>query len=157
MWYVYQLDSTNGLIYFGMTSNPKQRFIQHKCGISRCMSKLLFADDACVEMRILDEYVSRSVCQEREKYYIRKYVCVNKKGKGLDMESNKAYLKKWYQENKERCKERKNKWNHENKEKKNAHNREKITCDNCGTVVRRDSMSKHKKSKKCLNFCGANS
>jgi predicted GIY-YIG superfamily endonuclease len=159
MWYVYQLDSTNGLIYFGMTNNPKQRYRQHKCHHNSSMSRLLFEDDACVEMRILDEYVSKSVCEEREKYYIKKYVCVNARGRGRDMENRKAYLKKWNMENKERHTIVKNKWGRDNydkfKDKKNSWKREKITCDNCGLSVSRNSMARHKRTAKCKNYTSA--
>ena len=159
MWFVYQLDSTNGLIYFGMTKNPTHRYAQHKCHDNSCMSHLLFEDDACVQMRILDEYVSRSVCEEREKYYIKKYVCVNARGRGRDMENRKAYKKQWEKENKERNRELKNKWDRDNydkfKDKKNAWKREKITCDHCGAIVNRNSMARHKRTDKCLNYTSA--
>ena len=158
MWYVYQLDSTNGLIYFGMTKDPTHRYAQHKCGDSS-MSHLLFEDDASVQMRILDEYVSKSVCEEREKYYIKKYVCVNARGRGRDMERKKAYKKQWEQENKERSTILKNKWARDNydkfKDKKNSRKREKIPCDHCGSIVSRNSMAKHKRSAKCINYTSA--
>ena len=143
MWYVYQLDSTNGLIYFGMTNNPERRYGEHKRK-DDCMSQLLFEDDASVQMRVLDEYVSKSVCEEREIYYIKKYVCVNVMGRGRDMERRKAYDKQRHRDNYDKT-----------KDKRNARKREKITCDHCGAIVSRNSMARHKRTDKCLNYTSA--
>jgi len=75
----------------------------------------------------------------KEKY--KEYYNVNKE---TILERNKQYKYKYYQNNTEKYKEyyQKNKTNFE----------KKIKCDHCGSVVRIDTLKKHQKRKKCLNF-----
>tara|TARA_R110001592_G_scaffold12280_2_gene58897 strand:+ start:537 stop:1139 length:603 start_codon:yes stop_codon:yes gene_type:complete len=57
-----------------------------------------------------------------------------------------------YQTHKEaRLEEQKN-YRLEHREMINMKHKEKIVCDNCGVITRKYAISRHKKSKKCLNF-----
>ena len=80
------------------------------------------------------------------------------------------YQKQYREENQEKIKEGKAKYraSQENKEKEKhyqkqyrdsnkEHLNEKITCENCGATISRNSVSKHKQTKKCLNHCGQKS
>ena len=168
-----------------MNKDPQHRYAKHKRG-TKTMSHLLFEDDACVEIRILDEYVSKSICQEREKYYINKYVCVNARGRGRDVEKNKAQRKQYreqnkvkvaegkkkykeqnkvriaeknkirYEKNKVKINEKGKKYREENKDKIAEKRNEKIECNTCGSIVRRSGISQHKKTKKGLQTLSKN-
>jgi len=56
-------------------------------------------------------------------------------------EDNKEYIqdinKEWYEKNKERILKKQ---------------KEKITCDKCGSIVRKYGIIEHKKSTKCINY-----
>ena len=93
------------------------------------------------------EYYQKN--KEEKKEYSKIYFNNNK-------EKNKEYQKQYRNDNKEKIKERTNKYYHNNKEKINEkakiYSSEKVICDNCGSEMRRDSLSKHKKSNKCKNY-----
>ena len=71
-------------------------------------------------------------------------------------EKLKQYQKKYNEDNKEKIaekmKEYNKKYREDNKEKKAEKAKEKVICNNCGAEIRRDSLSKHKKSNKCKNY-----
>ena len=73
-------------------------------------------------------------------------------------EKNNARARERYHANKEKNREKNNAQNREyrekNKEKINTHKREKITCE-CGAVVARGYMSRHKNAKKHKKNRGA--
>lgn len=48
-------------------------------------------------------------------------------------------------------KESHSKWVENNSDYLNEKRKEKITCDNCGSIVRKDGLSEHKKTIKCMN------
>jgi hypothetical protein len=83
---------------------------------------------------------------DRKEYYqnnkekIKKY-CENNK------ERKKEYDKKTYENNKEKIKECQKEYREKNKERE----KEKITCE-CGSIIRKVELPRHKKSKKHLNF-----
>jgi hypothetical protein len=65
---------------------------------------------------------------------------------GYDM---KAYKKQYREENKEHYKQ----WREENKEKISEYKKQKVICE-CGSMVRNNDMSRHKRSFKHMNpFC----
>ena len=74
------------------------------------------------------------------------------------------YLKQYREDNKDKIKEGKARYRAEpaNQEKEKAYAkqyhkengqylRERIICDNCGCVVSRNGIARHKESKKCMN------
>ena len=44
----------------------------------------------------------------------------------------------------------------QNKDEINAKRSVKIECDKCGSKVRKSDMSRHKKTKKCINYIPQN-
>ena len=75
------------------------------------------------------------------------------------------YAKQYREENQERIKEYKAKYktdpNYKDKEKIYAkkwrdanidYRKEKIKCDNCGSMISRNGIAEHKKTKKCKEF-----
>jgi len=94
--------------------------------------------------------------KEYSKEYYRQNPEQHKKWYETNKDKIKEYNKKWYDNNKEYSKEyyrqnpdkrKKNnaKYREQNIYKINEKAREKITCE-CGCVIRRDSLSKHRKS-----------
>ena len=83
---------------------------------------------------------------DRKEYYqnnkekLKKYRENNK-------ERKKEYDKKTYENNKEKNKKRDKKYYEKNKERK----KEKITCE-CGSIIRKVELPRHKKSKKHFNL-----
>lgn len=132
---VYQLTSSNGLVYFGKTSKPERRKYQHDVGHGQCTSKKLYADNGVVEMKVLDTFDENYLALEKERYYINNYACVNQNDKGTP----KKIL---------------------SREKQNENNKrlcEKIKCPICGSQSTRRHLAQHKQSNKCKSFNKASS
>ena len=68
-------------------------------------------------------------------------------------ENNKEKIlygrKKYYENNREKSLHRRKKYYENNKEKELARMAEKITCDNCGSIICRRVLPRHQKTKKC--------
>tara|TARA_R110002153_G_C13129987_1_gene479811 strand:+ start:176 stop:760 length:585 start_codon:yes stop_codon:yes gene_type:complete len=126
-----------------------------------------------------NEFETKYDLHQRERYYIENFDCVNKVIPYRTDEENKVkmkeynkenkekideYQKEWLKKNKERNKETKKVYWEENKEyfkekrkewlEKNKNykekRKEKITCE-CGAIIRRDSLTRHKRTKKHLD------
>ena len=91
---------------------------------------------------------------------------INKKYRENNKEKIKETTKKYYENNKEKIKEHRKKYYENNKEKINENkkkyyenNKEKIKekqkilikCE-CGSIIRKDGLKRHKKSKKHINY-----
>ena len=83
--------------------------------------------------------------EEEKKEYDKQYRLVNK-------EQCRKLTNQWKEDNKEILKKKKAEWYENNKDKIAQQAAEKITCE-CGAIIRRDSLARHKKSKKHLNYC----
>jgi len=73
----------------------------------------------------------------------------NKKYREENKEKIKEYGKKFYEKNKEKINEYCKKYKEENKEKINQKRKIKINCPKCNSLIRKDGLKKHQKSKKC--------
>lgn len=60
----------------------------------------------------------------------------------------KEYSKKYYQMNREKKREQTSQYRSQNKE----YYAEQVQCDHCGALISRGNLSKHKKTKSCINF-----
>jgi len=58
--------------------------------------------------------------------------------------------KQYRQDNSEKMREYER--NRPNKNERNEQQKEKTTCEHCGSIVRKHCISRHKKSQKCINF-----
>jgi hypothetical protein len=65
-------------------------------------------------------------------------------------QDNPDYNKQYYEDHKEELAEQKKQHYEQNKAEISAKKKEKVTCDICGLLVRKDGISKHHKTKKCL-------
>ena len=85
---------------------------------------------------------SKKELETRERYWIEtlksKLNCV------IPTRTQREY----YDNNKEKIAEREKKYREQNKEKIAG----KVNCDNCGCNVSKKGLTRHKKSKKCINF-----
>lgn len=162
------------LVYYGSTVLPLNRrenlhrsdFRHRSYGC--CTSKLLFEKNFDgVKIELVENYPckNKQELQAREKWYIENNECVNSHLKKTELEKRelrKQVQAKYVENNREKIREYKSKYRQENKEKikeyfvKNrdvlkAKRQEKITCD-CGSIVCRGHLPKHKKSKKHIEY-----
>ena len=62
------------------------------------------------------------------------------------------YDKQYRQDNRDKILEKKKQYHQDNREKVLEKNKEQITCDKCGCKITKNSLQRHKKTKKCLNY-----
>ena len=146
---------------------------------SGCTSKkVIDAQDYKIEL--IENYpcANKQQLERREGCFIKNNVCVNEiiagrtrkeyyeDNKEKIKECNKEQRKKYYENNKEHIKEQKKKYHENNKEKRleqlkqycknnkekiKEKAKEKVTCE-CGCVVRKSDLARHKKSNKHLKL-----
>lgn len=132
--------------------------------------ELMKYDDAYIELLEEQDFESKDAMRKCEGKWIRQLKCVNKRIEGRSLqewkddnidvivekrqqyyEKNKdeklEKAKEYRENNKEKVKESNKKWREENKE---IH-KEKVTCE-CGCKVRKDSLKRHYKSRRHINF-----
>ena len=95
---------------------------------------------------------NREVCLENMKQHyqdnrekIKEYYQDNR-------EKIKEYGKQRYQDNSQKIKEYGKQRYQNNREKIAEKHKQKITCDICGSIVRKGDFATHKKTKKCINY-----
>ena len=145
------------LTYYGSTIlSIGKRFNNHKSHAKQNItitSTQLFqeGDDVTCEVVEYVDCLDKETLHKREKYYIENFDCVNKvipartkaeyhqdnkekrnEKNRIYRQDNKEIIKQYYQENKEKIKER---------------DSQKIECE-CGSVVRRYDIERHRKSQK---------
>jgi len=59
-------------------------------------------------------------------------------------------LKQYYEDNRDEIIEYQKQHYQDNRDKIKEKRKEKVNCDNCGSIVRKSDIAKHKKSKKCM-------
>lgn len=141
-------DLDESFCYIGSTTNSlSDRFSTHKCDYKKKRYNLAthnFYDKYGIENFRIIEIKKYLVCDEKHlKAYellhmLNNKNCVNKYKpfKPLIKLDEKIEKKKYYEKNKEKI-------------------REKITCE-CGSIFRKDGISKHKKSDKHIKFMEKN-
>lgn len=159
------------LVYFGSTCQLlSKRFAAHKKEIARgknLTSKVIIdLKDAYIVLVEAFPCNSKEELFKREAEYITSNRCVNKSIPYVSPEQQLENMKRYLEKNKERIKaydkDRHQKWyqnskDHvakkyqENKEKIQSYRKEKIKCD-CGTMVMRTQMSRHKGTSKHLSL-----
>jgi hypothetical protein len=133
-----------GLCYYGSTKKKLiTRLSEHKNDYKRFLNgRLRFLTSFDIiknndyKIELIEEcFIDNK--KEREGYYIRKFDCVNKnKPDGTQRERDKKFSEK----NKETI-----------AEKKKEKGKVKYTCE-CGSILRKDGKSEHKKTKKHQKF-----
>jgi hypothetical protein len=160
-----------GDVYYGSTIQPlSKRVGLHRSKSNLCLSKILIEKYGEVKIVLVKLFPcnSKQELEAEEAKYIRENKCINKKiplrtrkeyreenkEKTAEYyEDNKEHIKEkskdWYENNKEKMKEYREVNKEKNKEKMKEYFKEKITCD-CGCIVLKCSLNRHKKSKKHL-------
>ncbi len=153
------IDNTNNNIYIGSTiQDLNKRLNHHKCCYNKknnnSVNIIIKNNDYKIEL--IENYScnNKKELLEREGHYIRNTeYCINKVQPGIDRketikksnEKRKEEIKNWHYENKEKVKEYKKKY--ENKKLRLI----KVKCD-CGLLIAKCNLNRHKKSKKHINF-----
>lgn len=162
----YQSDD----IYIGSTTETLCRrlakhnaqFKLYKINKARYMTsfKLLEYDDHYIELIMNYPCNSKEELHKKEGEIIRKSKnCVNKY---IPARTDKEYyednkekikekIKEYYEANKESITEKIKKYREENIDKIKANSEERILCNVCDCLIRRDYISHHKKTKKHLS------
>jgi group I intron endonuclease len=165
----------NDDIYIGSTCDTlNRRFTNHKRDYrkERCKDRPIYKlmNEIGYErfrIELIENYpcVDKYQLRQREGHFIRQFGTLNKliAGNIVDTkeyqkeyrENNKEHFKdydtKYYIENKEKIQEHKKEFYEANKEKIQEHKKEKITCE-CGCIVCRVVLSRHKRSIKHQEF-----
>ena len=163
---IYKLVSDHtDQIYIGSTCQKLcKRLGQHKrdCKVNKtpCMSKKLF-ELGKVKIVLIENVScdSKEELLKHERHYIETMVCINKyipgRTKSEYCQDKKEEIKEYLIKNKDKIKEYKKEHYLKNidtiKERKKERSKVKITCD-CGLDMRKDCISKHKKTKKHFNL-----
>jgi len=158
------------ILYIGSTFNElKHRWLGHKSSYKNKKNSLSiheYFDKYGIEnftMKLLKSYdvyrehnKDNKHLQAYEQLWINKLKCVNER-KSFNI-LRKEQKKEWYNNNKEKIIEQQKKYNDDNKEhiaEKNKeyreNNKEKITCE-CGSIVLKYALTRHKKTKKHINY-----
>lgn len=154
------------LTYYGSTCNELyKRLYHHKKKNNKCKSKLLFDSDDKVEIILVEKYPCNDKMElhQRERYFIENFECVNKyipnrTDKEYYINNKKKirdYQKEYYEVNKDKLRQCHKIYDDINKEKIRQRKGEKITCE-CGSIITRNEMPKHKQTKKHLTFINKN-
>ncbi len=179
---IYKIvNNENSNVYYGSTIQPLyKRMYKHRHKHNNCMSKKIGIDIKECKIILVEKYPcnSKYELESRERYYIENFECVNKNIPTRTMKEynesikdklkeyrekynveNKEKIKlnkqKYYIKNKDKINERNNKYRTKNKQKYKQNARVKITCD-CGAIICKDRLWKHKKTKKHLRFINKN-
>jgi len=67
-------------------------------------------------------------------------------------QDNREKIKEYYQNNSEKISEYHKQYYQDNRDEILDKQNQKITCDICGSIVRKDGLSEHKRTKKCINY-----
>ena len=163
---IYKIyNDENDLVYYGSSVQPLyKRLYAHKQDAKQkyqCKSHNLDVDIEKCKIVLVENYScnSKEELHARERFYIENNKCVNKsipcRTKKEWQEDNKEEIakknKKRYEDNKEELKQYFKKRYEDNKEEINNKKKEKIHCE-CGSVINRGDLARHKKSMKHQNF-----
>jgi ribosomal protein S27E len=136
---IYKITSPNtDLVYVGHTDNTHRRLCFHRSHYKAWLAGKSYSV-YCSSYKVLEhgDYsistIEETEDADREGYWIKELNACNERK--LDYDSI-AWQKDYYEENKDRILARK---------------LEKIPCDNCGRIVCRDHMSRHKRTDRCVN------
>ena len=179
---LYSVSNKDLVYYGSTTLTLNERLLLHinnyKINTSCTSKKVIAAGD--YKMELIENYPCNNTAEltRREGEYTKANKCVNQKIPGRTRkeykednkekiakqkkiwnENNKEAVteqrKKYYENNKEAIAERVKKWRENNKEKiaekQKAYNKVKVTCE-CGCIITRDSLAKHKQSNKHLEL-----
>jgi predicted ATP-grasp superfamily ATP-dependent carboligase len=153
------------LIYVGSTTQKylsvrmaKHRYYNQLCSLTQYVN----GDWKNWYIELYEDYPcnSKQELEKREGEIIRQIGTINKRIEGRTAkertEANKEqiaeYIKQYHQDNKEKISKKNKEYYQNNKEIIVEKFKQKGTCQNCGSIVRKGDIAKHKRTKKCLNY-----
>jgi hypothetical protein len=149
---------TTGLVYIGSTVEAlSRRLTKHKANYkyylkNNCNSKSKntsynILKNNNYKIILIQNYPcnSKEELERQERKYIETIECVNKFIPGRT-------IKEWNEHNKDKIKEQKKEYYKNNKDKIEERQNEKIECEYCKSIFRKDYLKKHQKSMKCKKF-----
>jgi len=163
---IYKLYSVSNeeLVYYGSTietlsARLSKHVYDYNNNNSIESSLVIGAGDYKIELVENYPCVNKQQLVKKESEYIRNNICVNRnipdRTKKEYYQDNKEKLteqkKQYYENNKEALAEKKKEYREKNKETIAEQKKEKITCE-CGCIVRKDGLVRHKKSNKHLEL-----
>ena len=152
--YVYKITGACGLVYIGSTIDMENRKYRHIGKNNSCSSKLLKKP---LQFDIIDtrEYKLVKTLHLVEQFYLDNNNTINQNRAYIN-ERSLGYLKRrnqklnqYYYNNKEENKEKSKAYYNKNKDKILQQAKGKIICQ-CGCLISRRNLSKHRKTKKHL-------
>ena len=171
--YIYRIiDNTNGNIYYGSTINKINiRLTKHKTdykgyleGNRNYTTSFSIIKNNNYKYELVEEVECETKYElyTRERYYIENNICVNKQVPNRTRieyyKDNIEYFKEYDKEYRKINKEIKRLYDKEygkeyyknNLEKIKEYRKVKVSCE-CGVILNRECLSRHKKTKKHLN------
>ena len=159
MYCVYKLTDKNGLVYYGSSDNPNNRFSKHKSSSNSCCSKKM--DIYSMKMEIMEEDIAtENEALWRERGYFDNNECINENRPILSQEEREMYYennkeerlinqKEYYDNNKEAILINRKEYYEKNKEVRKEYyekNKEQINKQRRGYRERnKEQLSKQKK------------
>lgn len=127
-YFVYEHVTPDGMYYFGVTKNIKNRFKASKYETTSLWDYIQKYGWKNIQHNILMRELTYEEARRTEHMLIvtarEDGVCINKMGSGLVTLDQVKYQHDWYQENKERHNETSKKWREEHREEYNKRSRE---------------------------------
>jgi hypothetical protein len=147
---IYKMTCETGKTYYGSTKQTLKKRLQMHNYIKKCSCK----DFINPKIELL-ETCEKEQQKQRESYYIRNFECVNIRIEDRTFkEWRKDYKKihnenqkKWYEKNREKKLKQKKEYYEKNKKKELEKKKETTTCE-CGVVITKCHLLRHKKSNK---------
>jgi hypothetical protein len=162
-------------VYYGSTVlTLNKRFSLHKSAFKRWTNGLIkkyctsyeIIEKGNYQIVLLEDYPCQNEIElkTRERFYIENNDCVNKIIPNRTIKEHKKQYyqlnreiilekdKKRRQENREKISEKRRQHYHENKELFSELRKEKISCEFCGSIIRKQHIRRHQRSQKCLSY-----
>ena len=173
---IYKLCHCNDLenknIYVGSTTNFRRRKCEHKnfCNNEKHKKynspvyKFIRDNGGWDEWQMLP--IEVFPCNDKKELEVRERHHIELLKSKLNKYIPTRNTKEWYEDNKEKILEKKKIYNEDNKEKLKEYNKkyyednteilseirkEKVICDHCGVLILKINISRHKKTKKCID------
>jgi len=161
--YLIKCKNNPNLIYAGSTIGTlEERLRLHKKDKTCSLYQYVNGDWDNWFIELYEEYPCKNkhILELRETEVQRQIATINKR---LARRTNKQYhqdnrekiseqKKQYYQDNRDNIAEYHKQYYQDNRDEIAEQRKQKITCDICGSIVRKSDILKHKKTKKCINY-----
>jgi len=136
--------------YFGSTTQPLYKRLSLHKKSKRITTATPIIERGNYTIVLVEDYAceNKNQLERRERFYIENNVCVNKV---IPTRTSIEY----YEANRERLNEYQRGYFQANKEKMQHYNRERVVCE-CGCILQRGHLSRHKRTAKHIEFIEEN-